>query len=91
MSCDTTRQTELWHQRFGHLHYKALPEARKVVSKMPEFKNDHEGVCQGCAKGKHTRGPFPSSVTKTYDVLQLIHSDLSDMLGRMFLLYDIHR
>jgi len=73
MSCDTTLQTELWHRRFAHLHYKALPEARKVVSGMPEFKNDHEGVCQSCAKGKHTRGPFLPSVTKTSDILQLIH------------------
>ena len=47
---------------------------------MPEFKYDHEGVCQGCAKGKHTRGPLPSSVTKTTDILQLIHSNLSSML-----------
>ena len=80
MTCDTIRHTELWHQRFGHLHYKALPEARKVVTGMPEFKNDHEGVCQGCVEGKHTRGPFPSSVTKKSDVLQLIHYDLSGML-----------
>ena len=47
---------------------------------MPKFHNDHEGICQGCAEGKNTRGPFPSSVTKISDVLQLIHSDLSGML-----------
>ena len=47
---------------------------------MLEFSNNHEGVCQGCAVGKHTRGPFPSSVTKTSDVLQLVHSDLFGML-----------
>ena len=63
MMCDTVQQTELWHRRFGHLHYKALLEARKVVMVMPEFSNNHEGVCQGCAEGKHTREPFPSSVT----------------------------
>ena len=80
MTCDTIRQTELWQRRFGHLHYKALPEARKVVTGMHKFSNNHEGVCQGCAEGKHTRGPFPSSVTKTSDDLQLIHSDLSGML-----------
>ena len=81
MTCDTIRQTELWHRRFGHLHYyKALPEARKVVTGMPKFSNNHEGVCKGCAERKHTRGPFPSSVTKTSDVLQLIHSNLSGML-----------
>ena len=32
MMCDTIRQTKLWHRRFGHLHYKALLEARKVVT-----------------------------------------------------------
>ena len=80
MTCDTIRQTELWHRRSGHLHYKALPEARKVVTGMPEFGNNHEGVCKGCAEGKHTRGPFPSSVTKTSDILHLVHSDLSGML-----------
>ena len=69
MSCDTTLQTELWHQRFAHLHYKSLPKARKVVIGMPEFKDDHEGICQGCVEGKHTREPFPSSVTKTTDIL----------------------
>ena len=47
---------------------------------MPEFKYEHEGICQGCAEGKHTKGPFPSSVTKTTDILQFIHYDLSGML-----------
>lgn len=28
---------------------------------MLEFKVEHEGVCHGCAKGKHTRRSFPSS------------------------------
>ena len=79
MTCNITLQFELWHRRFAHLHYKALPEAKKVVTRMPDFGNNH-GVCKGCAEGKHTRGPFPSSVTKTSDVLQLIHFDLSGML-----------
>ena len=29
MTCDTIRKTELWHRRFGHLHYKALPNVLK--------------------------------------------------------------
>jgi len=49
MSCDTSLQFELWHRRFAHLHYKALPDVRKMVTGMPEFKVEHEGVCQGCA------------------------------------------
>ena len=76
MTCDTSLQSELWHRRFSHLHYKALPDVRKMVTGMPEFNLDHEGVFQGYATGKHTRGPFPSSQSQTTDILQLIHSDL---------------
>jgi len=60
MSCDTSLQFELWHQRFAHLHYKALPDVRKMVTGMPEFRLEQEGVCPGCAEGKLKRGPFPS-------------------------------
>ena len=28
---------ELWHRRFGHLHFKALPGLQKMVSGMPTF------------------------------------------------------
>eukprot|EP00253_Pinus_taeda_P002351 PITA_02351 len=35
MSCETSLQSELWHQRFAHLHYKALPDVRKMVTGMP--------------------------------------------------------
>eukprot|EP00253_Pinus_taeda_P005772 PITA_05772 len=80
MSCDTTLQSELWHRRFAHLHYKALPDVRKMVTGMPKFRVEQEGVCPGCAEGKLKRGPFPSSQSKTSDILQLIHSD---MLGMM--------
>eukprot|EP00253_Pinus_taeda_P030163 PITA_30163 len=37
MSCDTSLQFELWHRRFAHLHYKALPDVRKMVTGMPKF------------------------------------------------------
>ena len=47
---------------------------------MPEVRDDHAGIFQGWVEGKHTRGPFPSSVTKSTDILQLIHSNLSGML-----------
>ena len=34
MICDTSLQSELWHQRFSHLHFKALPNVRKMVTGM---------------------------------------------------------
>jgi hypothetical protein len=41
---------ELWHRRLAHINYKALPYVRKVVTVLPEFKVDNEGVCSGCAQ-----------------------------------------
>ena len=78
MSCDTTLQSELWHQRFAHLHYKALPDVRQMVTGMSEFQVEKEGVCRGCAEGKLKRGPFPSSQRKTFDILQLVHLSISE-------------
>jgi len=80
MSCDTSLQSKLWYQRFAHLHYKALLDVRQMVIGIPEFKIEHEGVCSGCAEGKLKRGPFPSSHSKTSDILQLVHSDISGMM-----------
>jgi len=80
MSCDTSLQFELWHRRFAHLHYKALPDVRQMVTGMAEFKVEHEGVCLGCVEGKLTRGPFPSNNSKTTDILILIHFDISSMM-----------
>lgn len=80
MSCDTSLQSELWHQRFTHFHCKALPDVRQMVIGMPEFKVERESVCPRCAEGKLTRGLFPSSNSKTTDILQLIHSDISCMM-----------
>ena len=37
MSCDTSLQSKLWLRRFAHLHYKALPDVRQMVTGMPEF------------------------------------------------------
>jgi len=37
---------ELWHRRFGHLHFKILPTPSSVVDGIPELKEDHEGVCK---------------------------------------------
>ena len=77
--------THLYNLNYGTggspiFHYKALPDVRQMVIGMPEFKVEHEGVCPRCAKGKLTRGPFPSSNSKTTDILQLIYSNISSMI-----------
>jgi hypothetical protein len=40
---------ELWHKILTHINYKALPYVSKAVTGLPEFKVDHEGVCNICA------------------------------------------
>lgn len=47
---------------------------------MLKFRLEQEGVCLGCAEGKLKSGPFPLSQNKTYDILQLIHSDIFGMI-----------
>ena len=43
---NTIDPCELWHQRFGHLHYTILPSFQKMVAGMPEFSHEHNGVCK---------------------------------------------
>jgi hypothetical protein len=67
---------ELWHRRLAHINYKELPYVSKAVTGLPEFKVDHEGVCNGCAQGKTIKNPFPNRYNESEGVLELIHSDV---------------
>jgi hypothetical protein len=72
----TITPSELWHGRFAHIHYKALPIVSKMVTGLPKIQVDHEGVCKGCAQGKNMKKPFPSSDSKAKGVLDIIHLDV---------------
>ena len=61
---DSVEPNELWDRRLSHVHYRALPLARKALEILPEIQAKHEGVCKGCAKGKNTKKTFPSSERK---------------------------
>jgi hypothetical protein len=65
---------EIWNRILDHINYKALPYVRKTVTGLPEFKVDHEGVCNGSAQGKNIKNPFPKRDSKAEGVLELIHS-----------------
>jgi hypothetical protein len=82
LSCTTSDRDlcELWHRRMGHLHHGALRLAREITTGIPDFSLEHDDVCRGCALGKYTKAPYPSSETSTTGILDLIHSDVS---GRM--------
>ena len=67
---------ELWHTRYGHIHYKVIPTLNQLVHGIPDIKEGREGVCKGCCLGKHTRKPFTNSETRSKEILDLIHSDV---------------
>ena len=60
----------------AHVHYRALPIARKVVEGLLEIQAKHDGVYKGCAKGKNTKKTFPSSESKAKGILEIIHFDV---------------
>ena len=73
---DIVEPNELWHRMLAHVHYRALPLARKAVEGLPEMQAKHDGVCRGCVKGKNTKNTFPSSERKAKGILEIIHSDV---------------
>ena len=73
---DSLEPIELLHRRLAHVHYRALPLARKAIEGLPEMQTKHDGVCKGCAKGKNTKKTFPSSESKAKGILEIIHSDV---------------
>ena len=74
----TINLSELWHRRFAHLHYKALLIMSKAVTGLPEFQVNHDGVCKGCAQGKSVKSLFPSSDSKSKEVLDIVHLDVCE-------------
>jgi hypothetical protein len=73
---DSDNLCELWHKRMGHLHYRALPILREIVTGLPDFSVEQQGVCRGCALGKNAKAAFPSSESRSKGILDLIHSDV---------------
>jgi hypothetical protein len=67
---------ELRHNRMGHLHHKALPLLRQMVTGLPNFSLDHHGVCKGYALRKNVKASFPSNETLSKGILDLIHFDV---------------
>ena len=82
---DTVEPNELWHRRIAHVHYRALPLARKVVEDLPEIQEKHDGVYKGCAKGKNTKKTFPSRESKEKGILEIIHYNVCSPMSSSLL------
>jgi hypothetical protein len=71
----TINPSELWHIRFAHLHYKALPIVSKAVIGLRELQVNHEVVCKVCAQGNNMKSMFPKSDNKEKGIIA--HSTFS--------------
>ena len=97
LKVNNLEESWLWHRRFGHLNFhglKLLSQNNMVVG-LPSCIEDREGVCKGCALGKHHRQPFLKGVGwRAKKALELVHTDvcgpmstLSHGKNRYFILY----
>jgi hypothetical protein len=59
----------------GHLHHKAFPILREIVTGLPEFNIEKNGVCRGCMLGNHVKVYFPSSEHRSKEILDLVTED----------------
>jgi transposase InsO family protein len=60
----------------GHLHHRALPALREIVTGLSKFSVENQGVCKGCALGKNSKATFPSSESRSKGILDLVHTNV---------------
>jgi hypothetical protein len=61
----TIDESELWHQRLGHLNFTNMFKIanKEVVKDLPKMKDTRKGVCGPCQLGKHTRAAHKKTST----------------------------
>jgi hypothetical protein len=47
-----------------------------MVTGIPELQEEYEGICRGCTLGKNTKGPYPSSDSRSRGIFDLVQSDV---------------
>ena len=79
--CLSTKVEEdswLWHQRLGHVNFKAMSMMSKeeMAHGIPRLTHPR-GICEGCLMSKQARKPFPHQTSfAAKRVLELIHGDI---------------
>lgn len=69
-------QTEIWHQRFGHLNIADLKDLANKKRALGIKLSGELNPCVTCTMGKMTQNPFPSSQNRSKDMLEIVHTDL---------------
>ncbi|KAG9447557.1 hypothetical protein H6P81_013685 [Aristolochia fimbriata] len=75
----TTENTQLWHQKLGHINYRSMLKLIKydAVRGLPNIKTSKQKTCLACLCGKQVRSSHqPLHGITTSHVLHLLHMDL---------------
>jgi hypothetical protein len=75
----TIDDSELWHQRLGHLNFSDMLKiaGKDVVKGLPKMEKTGKGICGSCQLGKQTRAAHKkTSEIQTSRNLELLHMDL---------------
>jgi hypothetical protein len=75
----TIDDSELWHQRLGHLNFSNMLKiaGKDVVKGLPKMEKTGKGICGSCQLGKQTRATHKkTSGIQTSRNLELFHMDL---------------
>jgi transposase InsO family protein len=75
----TIDDSELWHQRLGHLNFSDMLKiaGKDVVKGLPKMEKTGKGICGPCQLGKQTRAAHKkTSGIQTSKNLELLHMDL---------------
>jgi hypothetical protein len=75
----TIGDSELWHQRLGHLNVTNMLKiaSKKIVKDLPKMEKTEKGVCGPCQLGKQTQAAHKkTSGILTSRNLELLHMDL---------------
>ena len=51
-----------------------------MVTGMPVFSYEHDGICKGCALGKNAKKSFSKSSSRSKGILDLIHSNICGLM-----------
>ena len=74
---------KLWHKRIGHINLQKLKgmQSKGVVIGPPTFtEKEITGVCEACQFGKQHQQPFPKERNVSKGILDVIHSDVWELL-----------
>jgi len=76
----------IWHQHMGHPGDDILWKLPEMVEGAPKLITipTAKKSCEACVKGKMPSRSFPPSVSRAMKPFQIVHSDLKDMIKRLF-------